>query len=242
MFGEEIDLAARGIYDAVESMQAPFQPRNQPITLLAPDWAPIPFLRRAWSALDHLEAQIYAILDQRRSRSKDNEPREDLLSMLLAAGVEMSDEQIRDEMLTFLFAGHETTALTLGYVLDLLTRNREAERRLHEELDEIRDEPTIEDVAVFEYAEAIVRETLRLYPPAHEIRREPATDVTSRATRFQRARCSCCRRGCSSETSDSGSDPTRSAPSGGSKTPIDPIMLISRSEAVHAGVSASSLP
>lgn len=178
MFGEEIDLAARGIYDAVESMQAPFQPRNQPITLLAPDWAPIPFLRRAWSALDHLEAQIYAIIDQRRSRSKDNEPREDLLSMLLAAGVEMSDEQIRDEMLTFLFAGHETTALTLGYVLDLLTRNREAERRLHEELDEIRDEPTIEDVAVFEYAEAIVRETLRLYPPAHEIRREPATDVT----------------------------------------------------------------
>jgi len=176
MFGEDIDLEARGIYDAVEAMQKPLQPQNQPITLLAPDWAPVPFLRRADRARDHLEAQVYDILDERRRTDTD---REDLLAMLLDADAEMDDEQIRDEMLTFLFAGHETTALTLTYVWDLLSRNPEAEARLHEELDAMVDgRPTIEDVFELEYAEAIVEEAMRLYPPAHEIRREPAETVT----------------------------------------------------------------
>ncbi|WP_132058147.1 cytochrome P450 [Halorussus amylolyticus] len=176
MFGEDIDLEARGIYDAVEAMQEPLRPRNQPVTFLAPDWAPVPFLRRANRAKDHLEAQVYDILDERRRGDAD---REDLLSMLLDADAGMDDEQIRDEMLTFLFAGHETTALTLTYVWDLLSRNPDAEARLREELDEVVDgRPTVEDVFEFEYVDAVVKEAMRLYPPAHEIRREPAKDVT----------------------------------------------------------------
>ncbi|UPV75520.1 cytochrome P450 [Halorussus limi] len=176
MFGEDIDLAARGIYDAVEAMQEPMKPQNQPVTFLAPDWAPVPFLRRANRARDHLDAQVYDIIDERRRADTD---REDLLAMLLDADAEMGDDQIRDEMLTFLFAGHETSALTLTYVWDLLSRNPEAEARLREEVDAVVDErPTVEDVFEFEYAEAVVREAMRLYPPAHEIRREPAEEVT----------------------------------------------------------------
>ncbi|WP_137284289.1 cytochrome P450 [Halorussus salinisoli] len=175
MFGEAIDLEARGIYDAVEAMQEPLKPRNQPITFFAPDWAPVPFLRQADAALDHLEAQVYDILDDRRSSDTD---RDDLLVMLLDSDAEMSDEQIRDEMLTFLFAGHETTALTLTYVWDLLSRSPRVEARLHEELAEVVDDrPTIEDVFEFKYVEAVVKEAMRLYPPAHEIRREPVEDV-----------------------------------------------------------------
>jgi cytochrome P450 len=175
MFGDDIDLESRGIYDAVEAMQGPLKPRNQPITFLAPDWLPVPFLRRAEAALDHLEAQVYDILDERRHSETD---REDLLAMLLDADTEMSDEQIRDEMLTFLFAGHETTALSLTYMWDLLSRAPEAEARLHEELEAILDgQPTIEDMFEFGYVEAVVKEAMRLYPPAHEIRREPATDT-----------------------------------------------------------------
>jgi cytochrome P450 len=175
MFGEDIDLEARGIYEAVEAMQGPLKPRNQPITFFAPDWAPVPFLRRANRALDHLEAEIYDILDDRRNTETD---RDDLLAMLLDSDAEMDDEQIRDEMLTFLFAGHETTALSLTYIWDLLTRNRDAEARLHEEIAAVVDgRPTIEDVFEFEYVEAVVKEAMRLYPPAHEIRREPADDV-----------------------------------------------------------------
>jgi cytochrome P450 len=181
MFGEDIDLEARGIYEAVEAMQGPLKPRNQPITFFAPDWAPVPFLRRANQALDHLETEIYDILHDRRNSETD---RDDLLAMLLDSDAEMDDEQIRDEMLTFLFAGHETTALSLTYVWDLLTRNPEVEARLHEELETVvNGRPTIEDVFEFEYVEAVVKEAMRLYPPAHEVRREPAEDV--RIGRFQ---------------------------------------------------------
>ena len=91
----------------------------------------------------------------------------------------MDDEQIRDEMFTFLFAGHETTALTLTFALDLLTRTPSAAARLREEVDAVVDgRPEMADVFAFEYAEAVIKEAMRLYPVAHEIRREPVEDVT----------------------------------------------------------------
>jgi len=176
MFGRDIDIEARGIYEAVEAFQTPMQPKYQPITFFAPDWAPIPFLRRAHRAHEHLHEQIDDIIATRRAgRDAD---RDDLVSMLLDSDAGMDDEQIRDEMMTFLFAGHETTALALSFLWDLLTRNPDAADRLRAELDETLDgRPTIEDVFELEFTEAVVRETLRLYPPAHEIRREPAEDV-----------------------------------------------------------------
>ncbi|MEF8786881.1 MAG: cytochrome P450, partial [Haloarculaceae archaeon] len=129
----------------------------------------------------HLHEQVDDIIDQRRARRERagrDADRDDLLAMLLDADTEMSDAQIRDEMMTFLFAGHETTALSLTFTWDLLSRNPEAADRLRTELDETLDgRPTIEDVFELDYTEAIVRESMRLYPPAHEIRRQPADDV-----------------------------------------------------------------
>lgn len=177
MFGRDIDLEERGLYDAVEAAHGPFEPRNQPITFLAPDWLPVPFLRRAQNALDHIDEQIYEIMADRRQNDED---RNDLLSFLLDADSEMSDEQVRDEMITFLFAGHETTALTLTYIWDLLTRNQNPVSHLHDELDTTLsgDVPTVADLPALDYTEAIVKEAMRLYPPAHEIRREPIEDVS----------------------------------------------------------------
>jgi cytochrome P450 len=177
MFGRDIDLTARGIHDAVDALNAPLKPRNQPITLLAPDWAPIPFLRRARNALDHLDAQIYDIINNRR---QSDEGHDDLLSMLLDTDAAMSDKQIRDEMMTFLLAGHETTALSLTYIFDLLSRNSDVEARLHEELETTLNgnRPTIADLSNFEYTERIVKEAMRLYPPAHELRRKATETVT----------------------------------------------------------------
>jgi cytochrome P450 len=176
MFGPDVDLEARGIFDAAEALRGPMAPRNQPITFLAPDWAPIPFLRRARRAYDHLEREIYGLVDERRGTDTD---RDDLLSMLLDADADMDDQQIRDEMLTFLFAGHETTALTLTFALDLLTRTPSAAARLCEEVGVAVDgRPQMADLFALDYVEAVVKETLRLYPPAHEVRREPVEDVT----------------------------------------------------------------
>jgi cytochrome P450 len=174
-----IDLEARGIYDAVDDLREPLQPRNQPITFLLPEGAPVPFLRRAVRAREHIEDQIYDILEERRSLPADRQAeQDDLLSMLLSSDAEMDDEQIRDEMMTFLFAGHETTALTLTYLWDLLSRSPEAERRLHAELDASLDgRPGFQDLFDLDYTEAVVREAMRLYPVAHEIRRQPVEDV-----------------------------------------------------------------
>ncbi|MEF8787355.1 MAG: cytochrome P450, partial [Haloarculaceae archaeon] len=68
MFGRDIDIAERGLYDAVEAFQKPMQPKYQPITFFAPDWTPLPFLRRANRAHDHLHEQVDDIIDQRRAR------------------------------------------------------------------------------------------------------------------------------------------------------------------------------
>ena len=174
MFGRDIDLEARGLYDAVDAFRKPFQPRYQPVTFFAPDWAPVPFLQRARDALDHIDDQIYDLVERRQAGTDAD--RNDLLSMLLDA--DMSDEAIRDEMVTFLFAGHETTALALTYCWDLLSRTPHAARQFHAELDEtLAGPPTVEDLFDLTYTKQIVKETLRLYPPAHEIRREPVEDV-----------------------------------------------------------------
>jgi cytochrome P450 len=175
MFGRDIDIEERGFYEAVEAFQKPMQPAYQPITFFAPDWTPLPFLRRANRAHDHLHEQIDDIIETRRRGDDD---RDDLVSMLLDADTEMDDEQIRDEMMTFLFAGHETTALSLTFTWDLLSRNQGAADRMRAELDEAIDgRPTIEDVFDLDYTEAVVKESMRLYPPAHEIRRQPTADV-----------------------------------------------------------------
>ena len=78
---------------------------------------------------------VYEIIRQRRSSDKQTSG--DLLSILMHArdedGSRMTDEQVRDELMTFLLAGHETTALALSWALYLLSRNDQAEEKLHEE-------------------------------------------------------------------------------------------------------------
>ncbi len=174
MFGS-IDLKSHELYRVVEEMLEPIKTQNQAIEMVAPDWVPLPFLERGENALDEITELIYDIIDSRR-KSQDNADRKDLVSILLKAG--MSDEQIRDQMLTFIFAGYRTTAFTLTYVWDLLSRNPGAKARLHKELDTVLDgdSPTAEDLSDLQYTEHVVRETLRLYPPVHELRREPVSD------------------------------------------------------------------
>ena len=108
-------------------------------------------------ARDELSAALVAEISERR-RAPDLEQRGDVLSQLLLArddeGRAMTDEEVRDELVTLLFAGHETTATTLAWALDLLLHHPAAMDRLRAELD--RGET--------EYLDATIRETLRLRP------------------------------------------------------------------------------
>jgi len=102
----------------------------------------------------------------------------DLLTLLLTArddeGNSMSDQQLRDEVITILLAGHETTALNLSWSWYLLAEHPEAERKLHAELDAVLGGrlPTASDIPKLQYTDKIIRETLRLYPPAWRIFRQ----------------------------------------------------------------------
>jgi cytochrome P450 len=104
--------------------------------------------------------------------------------MLLRAqdedGSGMTDRQLRDEVLTLLLAGHDTTALALSWAWYLLARNPEAEAQLLAELDEVLGSrpPTVADVPRLRYAEAVVSESMRLYPPAWTMGRKALHDTT----------------------------------------------------------------
>jgi cytochrome P450 len=126
--------------------------------------------------IDHV---VYRIIAERRATGKDEG---DLLSMLLAArdedGSQMSDRQLRDEVMTLFLAGHETTALTLAWSWYLLGINPEAERKFHAELDEVLGDraPTAADLPRLKFTEQIAKECMRLYPPAYGLGREAIND------------------------------------------------------------------
>jgi cytochrome P450 len=136
---------------------------------------PLPQSNRFKNAKNTLNTVIYSIINARRRSGEDTG---DLLSMLLMAqdeadGTGMTDEQIRDEALTLFLAGHETTANAMTWTWYLLSQNPEKETKLHVELDRVLGGrlPTIDDLPNLKYAEAILAESMRLFPPAWAIGR-----------------------------------------------------------------------
>ena len=93
-------------------------------------------------------------------------------------GERMSDQQLRDESMTMLIAGHETVASALAWTWDLLARNPETEAKLHEELArELGGRtPAAEDLPKLRYTEMVFQEAMRLYPPAWIISRKALED------------------------------------------------------------------
>lgn len=122
-----------------------------------------------------IDAIVYRIIDERRRSGQDEG---DLLSMLLNAqdedGSRLNDKQLRDEVMTIFLAGHETVALTLSWAWYLLAQNPEAEENFHAELADVLGGrlPTLEDLARLQYTEKIIKESMRLYPPAYALGRE----------------------------------------------------------------------
>ena len=131
--------------------------------------------RRFMAAAREIDEIVYRLIAERRSSGSD---RGDLLSMLLAAhdedGSQMTDRQLRDEVMTLFLAGHETTALTLSWAWYLLAQNPEVEKSFHAELDQVLDGrlPTVADMPRLQYTEKIAKESMRLYPPAYGLGRE----------------------------------------------------------------------
>ncbi len=148
-------------------------------TIPLPAWIPTRGNRAARAAVRGLNRVVRQIIDQRR---RDSQPRNDLLSMMLHArdidGSQMTDEQLLDEARTFLLAGHETTAITLSWTLYLLASRPHEQDRLRAELDTVVGDrlPEVNDMKSLKVTESIILESMRLYPPAFMIGREPLAD------------------------------------------------------------------
>ncbi len=146
-------------------------------------YLPIPALARVRHAVRELDKIVYGIIYRRRaSAGASPSHRGDLLSMLMSAqdedGSRMTDRQLRDEIMTFLLAGHETTALSLSWTWYLLSENPEVEERLQAELQAVLHgrTPLQQDLPNLFYAGRVVKESMRLYPPAWSMARAAAQD------------------------------------------------------------------
>lgn len=153
-----------------EYFYAPFPPLN----------VPVPRNRLLHAAIRTVSQAVDTIIDERRQQNIDNG---DLLSMLLMArdeetGQGLSLQQVHDEVLTMMMAGHETTAAALTWTWHLLSQHPDVERRFHAELDGVLGgrSPTFEHVAKLPYTQMILEEALRLYPPAWMFGRKAIAD------------------------------------------------------------------
>jgi cytochrome P450 len=140
-----------------------------------PDWIPTPANRRFDRRTDDLHDLVDDLIDRRRA-----DPGEDLLSTLIQAsedGDGLSESELRDNVVGFLLAGHETTAVALTYAWYALSRNPQVRERLHGEVDDLDGPPSPREALDLSYTERVMRETLRLYPPTFGMVREPLRDV-----------------------------------------------------------------
>ncbi len=172
LFSADVEREAEDVRDALSTVLEQFGVAVLPFTELL-DYLPTPWTIRFNRARRRLDATIYRVIDERRA-SGEGDDTGDLLSMLMNArdtegdGQGMSDEQLRDEVMTLLLAGHETTANALTWTWYLLSRHPRVERALHDELDEVLGDAdaTAADAARLPYTRAVVAESMRLYPPA----------------------------------------------------------------------------
>ncbi len=143
-------------------------------------WLPTVINLRYKGALKKMDRFIYELIRQRRANRKDSG---DLLSMLMEAvdssdGTGMSERQLRDELVTLMLAGHETTANLLSWTFMLLCQNPRVQSKLILELETVLSNrlPNIEDMNYLRYTQQVIKESLRLYPPLYAIPRCPIHD------------------------------------------------------------------
>jgi cytochrome P450 len=183
MFDADVSGAANAVDEAMGAIQEIISQQNRSIVPPLPIWIPTPRNRREHDAVETLDSILNPIIAERRISRAD---KGDLLSMILLAqdedGSSMTDKQVRDECMTLFLAGHETTANVLNWTWYLLAQNPEAEAKLHAELDAVLGgrNPTLADFPQLKYTEMVIKEAMRLYPPAWSTVREPIEDVTIR--------------------------------------------------------------
>ena len=179
VFGADVDHMVPIFKDSVPYLsRRAFERGVMPIR--APEDWPLPSNKKAAA----YKARIYDVVNEliaaRRAQPTDSD---DLVNLLLAAqdpegGLGLSDEEVRDQALVFLMAGHETTATALTFTLHLLGFHPEVQARVQEEVDTVLgdSEPTMAHAQALQYTTQTIKEAMRLYPSAHSTPRTAVTE------------------------------------------------------------------
>ncbi len=176
VFGVQDDRRVEEFRTAILDMVAASSPSLMFFKFLRRPWGGLSPYNRFVAVIQRMEALIYGEIAARRGRPEAIG--EDILSMMLAARAEdgsgMSDVELRDELMTLLFAGHETTGVALAWACYWLQRNPAALDRLRADVDALGGDPDPEALAKLPYLEAVCSETLRLHPIAPDVPRSLA--------------------------------------------------------------------
>lgn len=174
LFGAQVATQLNGLSLALDTLNYMANKRMTSLFRVPMHW-PTPGNRRFRRASQQVDTFIYNVIDQRRqSLRAGGELGDDLLSMLLGTedeetGERMSDQQLRDECVTLFSAGYETTAVSMGWTIYLLTQHPDVLARLRLEcqtvLGNVRT-PSPEAFRALSYTMQVIQESLRLYPPA----------------------------------------------------------------------------
>jgi cytochrome P450 len=177
LFGSNIASETEQIGDALRVFFNQFDERFGLYAI--PEWVPTPGNLRYRMAIGRLDRILERVIRHRRSNVHGSGC---ALSALLRVqdddGTRMTQRQLRDEMMTLFFTGHETTALALSWTWYLLAQQPEAADRLSEEVESVVGQraPTYEDIPKLRFVDAVVKESLRLYPPAYGVVRQALKD------------------------------------------------------------------
>ncbi len=172
LFGVDIEEYVEAIGDALEA----FMLASESLTHLAlPPSIPTPSRRKIARARGEIDAVVYELIERRRRDPTERDVISKLLEVTDDRGRGLTDEEIRDEVVTLLLAGHETTALSLTFTSYLLAKHPEVEAKLVDELETVLEgePPTLSALPDLAYTERVVKESMRLYPPVPGIVREP---------------------------------------------------------------------
>ncbi|MCH9679807.1 MAG: cytochrome P450 [Deltaproteobacteria bacterium] len=153
---------------------------------LLPRWMPSPMRARVRRVVGQLDGLVYDLIDQRREAVARGGARghDDLLQSLVVAvdeqgGGGLSRKEVRDELVTLLLAGHETTSHALSWTWLLLSRNPGHRQQLHDELDQVLQGrvPAFDDLPALPLSERVLKESMRLFPPAFVLARRAVEDT-----------------------------------------------------------------
>jgi cytochrome P450 len=187
LFGAEVGAHAKRIG---ELMVVLLEAANDVINAYEPLWEKITQkrARAVLAAQTELSAIVDGIITRRKQSTQEDNG--DLLSMLLNARDDedrpMSEKQLRDEVMTLFVAGHETTANLLAWTFYFLAKHPDVNAKLRAEIATLGGRlPTLQDLATQPYAEMVLKEAMRLYPPAAGATREPVRPVTIGGVTFQ---------------------------------------------------------